>query len=108
MQTEPRDNLVVQIADQIGAERSFDPAAREKLKLCLVDFLACAIEARDLQPSRIARDLIRESAGKSVVIGDAELASAADAAFANAVAGHGLVREDMHPGSVCHFGVGWL
>ena len=105
MQTEPRDNLVVQIADQIGAERSFDPAAREKLKLCLVDFLACAIEARDLQPSRIARDLIRESTGKSVVIGDAELASAADAAFANAVAGHGLVREDMHPGSVCHFGV---
>ena len=28
-----------------------------------------------------------------------------DAAFANAVAAHGLVREDMHTGSVSHFGV---
>ena len=28
-----------------------------------------------------------------------------DAAFANAVAGHGLVREDMHAGAVSHLGV---
>ena len=30
---------------------------------------------------------------------------AVDATFANAVAGHGLVREDMHTGSVSHLGV---
>ncbi len=30
---------------------------------------------------------------------------AGDATFANAVAGHGLVREDMHTGSVSHLGV---
>ena len=32
-------------------------------------------------------------------------ASAAEAAFANAVLGHGLVREDMHTGSVSHLGI---
>src|SRR5690606_32037822 len=32
-------------------------------------------------------------------------AGAGDAAFANAVAGHGLVREDMHTGSIAHLGV---
>ncbi len=31
--------------------------------------------------------------------------AASDAAFANAVAGHGLVREDMHAGAVAHLGV---
>ena len=30
---------------------------------------------------------------------------ASDAAFVNAVLGHGLVREDMHTGSVSHLGV---
>jgi len=39
------------------------------------------------------------------VIGTNVRASAAEAAFANAVLGHGLVREDMHTGSVSHLGI---
>jgi 2-methylcitrate dehydratase PrpD len=39
------------------------------------------------------------------VIGTRVRASAAEAAFANAVLGHGLVREDMHTGSVSHLGI---
>ena len=35
----------------------------------------------------------------------AQHSSVLQAAFANAVAGHGLVREDMHAGSVSHLGV---
>ena len=39
------------------------------------------------------------------MIGTKVRASAAEAAFANAVLGHGLVREDMHTGSVSHLGI---
>ena len=39
------------------------------------------------------------------MIGTKVRASASEAAFANAVLGHGLVREDMHTGSVSHLGV---
>ena len=39
------------------------------------------------------------------MIGTQVRASAAEAAFANAVLGHGLVREDMHTGSVSHLGI---
>ncbi len=39
------------------------------------------------------------------MIGTRVRASAAEAAFANAVLGHGLVREDMHTGSVSHLGI---
>ena len=39
------------------------------------------------------------------MIGTLVRASAAEAAFANAVLGHGLVREDMHTGSVSHLGI---
>ena len=41
----------------------------------------------------------------ATVIGTRTLASPGDAAFANAVMGHGLVREDMHAASICHHGV---
>ena len=36
---------------------------------------------------------------------DRQLASPGDAAFANAMIGHGLVREDMHAASIAHHGV---
>lgn len=76
----------------------------EKLKICLLDFFACALEARDLPSSRQAAGLAREP-GPATIVGRKERASAFQAAFANAVAGHGLVREDMHAGSVSHLGV---
>jgi 2-methylcitrate dehydratase PrpD len=58
----------------------------DKVKIGLLDMLSCVFEARDLPWGRQAR-------------------ATGDAAFANAVLGHGLVREDMHTGAVSHLGV---
>lgn len=81
----------------------------EKAKLCLLDFLGCAFEARDLPWSRqaiqAAASATGGSAGAASIIGTPYRAPAPEAAFANAVMGHGLVREDMHAGSVSHLGV---
>ncbi len=44
-------------------------------------------------------------AGQATVIGTPVTPSPAEAAFANATLGHGLVREDMHTGAVSHLGV---
>jgi len=83
----------------------FTPDVVAKLKLCLLDFLACAFEARDLPWSRRAAALAARQPGIATILATGQTASAAEAAFANAVAGHGLVREDMHAGSVSHLGV---
>jgi 2-methylcitrate dehydratase PrpD len=78
----------------------------ETAKLALLDFIACALEARDLPWSRQALAVARTGAGgPAAIIGTADRASPPEAAFANATMGHGLVREDMHPGSNSHLGV---
>jgi 2-methylcitrate dehydratase PrpD len=81
------------------------PAAIGALKVCLLDFLACAFEARTLPWSRQAAEMAGRSAGPASIVGTAYRVGVHDAAFANAVAGHGLVREDMHPAAVSHLGV---
>ena len=82
------------------------PEAIEKVKIALLDFLSCAYESLDLPPSRQAIEVAgRAGGGPASVIGTRVRASAAEAAFANAVLGHGLVREDMHTGSVSHLGI---
>jgi 2-methylcitrate dehydratase PrpD len=82
------------------------PDAIAKVKIALLDFLSCAYESLDLPPSRQAIELAgRAGSGPASVIGTKVRASAAEAAFANAVLGHGLVREDMHTGSVSHLGI---
>lgn len=78
-----------------------------KTKLCLLDFIGCAFESRELPWSKQAVLLaqpISENHG-AAIIGVPQLASYGDAAFANAVMGHGLVREDMHSGSISHLGI---
>lgn len=85
-------------------ERQFDAAIIAKAKLCLLDFLGCAFEASELEPSRQAVAAAPEAAGGHI-IGEAATSTPADAAFVNAVKGHGLVREDMHAASVSHHGV---
>ena len=97
--------LARRLARQILDPRFCPPApAAEKLKICLLDFFACAIEARDLPWTRQAVGLAGEP-GPASIIGTARRASPFQAAFANAVAGHGLVREDMHAASISHLGV---
>jgi len=83
----------------------FAPGVVAKLKLCLLDFFACAFEARNLPWSRRAAALAGTEGGPATVLATGESASISAAALANGVAGHGLVREDMHAGGVSHLGV---
>jgi 2-methylcitrate dehydratase PrpD len=76
-----------------------------KVKLCLIDFIGCAFEAAHLPWSRQAAQLAVRAADGATVIGESGAFAHADAAFANAVMGHGLVREDMHSGSISHLGI---
>lgn len=78
-----------------------------KTKLCLLDLIGCAFEARDLPWSRQALGLAQTVADGhgAAVIGSRQIVAYGDAAFANAVMGHGLVREDMHSGSISHLGI---
>jgi 2-methylcitrate dehydratase PrpD len=82
----------------------FEPDVVAKAKLCLLDFLSCAFEAGHHPWSRQAVQIAQDG-GRATIIGTSQLSSPADAAFANAVMGHGLVREDMHAASIAHHGV---
>lgn len=84
---------------------SFGPHVAAKLKICLIDFLSCCFEAFELPPSRQARTIARPRADGASIIGAAGFVAAGEAAFVNGTAGHGLVREDMHAGSISHHGV---
>jgi 2-methylcitrate dehydratase PrpD len=77
----------------------------EKAKICLIDFLSCAFEARALPWSRQAVAVVAPVPGGANVIASDKTVSPAEAAFANGVLGHGLVREDMHAGAIAHLGV---
>ena len=82
-----------------------------KVKLCLMDLIGCAFESRELPWSRQAHS-IAERAGDplagATIIGSSDTFAFGDAAFVNAVMGHGLVREDMHSGSISHLGIAVL
>jgi len=77
----------------------------EKIRICLLDFLTCALESRDLPISVQAIRFAAQEAGSAPVLFTDHRAPVPQAAFVNAVMGHGLVREDMHTGSVSHLGV---
>ena len=79
--------------------------AIEKLRVCLLDFLTCALESRDLPISGQAIRFAAMEQGAAPVLFTDYRVPVPQAAFANAVMGHGLVREDMHTGSVSHMGV---
>jgi 2-methylcitrate dehydratase PrpD len=103
--------------DQLSLSRRMVRAARgltmdqlpaevvAKVKIGLLDMLSCAFEARDLPWGCQAIRMASAANGKATVIGTPVHASPAEAAFANATLGHGLVREDMHAGAVSHLGV---
>jgi len=87
---------------------SFDRLPREavaKVKIAFLDLLSCAYESLDLPPSLQAMKIASRGQGCGRVIGTSLRAAPAEAAFVNAVLSHGLVREDMHTGSVSHLGV---
>lgn len=80
--------------------------ARAKVKLALLDYLSCVFESLGLPQSLQTLRLASKSQGGAVsIIGTPLSVSTSEAAFANAILGHGLVREDMHTASVSHLGV---
>jgi 2-methylcitrate dehydratase PrpD len=103
----PSEPLAQRLASQALATRleDFDSNVIEKAKLCLFDYIACALESRTLPWSLQALASITETPSGAALMGRGARAAPADAAFVNAVAGHGLVREDMHVGAVAHLGV---
>jgi 2-methylcitrate dehydratase PrpD len=97
--------LLTELVRQAYGRTDFPVAAREKAAICLVDFLSCGLEAAELPWSRQSFALAAGRTGGCAVVGETGSYPAEDAAFANAVRGHGLVREDMHTGSISHMGV---
>ena len=79
----------------------------DKVKLCLYDLIGCAFEAKHLPWSRQAVAVAARAGvkGGATIVGADFASSYEDAAFANAVQGHGLVREDMHSASISHLGI---
>jgi len=102
-----RQSLARRIATAAASARfeDFSPEVVIKLKLCLLDLFACAFEARDLPWSQRAATIAARDPGAATVLATGAPATPGGAAFANGVAGHGLVREDMHAGAVSHLGV---
>ena len=96
---------VERMAASAAASGDAPEAFLPKAKLCLIDFLACAFEAADLPWSRQAEEIARPQPDGATIVGSARTYAPEDAAFANGVRGHGLVREDMHPGSIAHLGI---
>jgi 2-methylcitrate dehydratase PrpD len=97
---------------ELDAER-MAPAVVAKAKLCVLDFLACAFASQHLPWSRQAVEVACDNSAEpsrraATIVGTAHVVAAPDAAFANAVLGHGLVRDDMHLGSVSQLGVAVL
>ena len=81
------------------------PEAVAKVKIALLDMLSCAFEAQDLPWSQQAIAIAARSKGGAHIAGTSLRVPFSEAAFVNAILGHGLVREDMHTGSVSHLGV---
>ena len=102
--------LAVRMANAVGAYswQDLTPEVLAKAKLCIYDLLSSALASSDLPWSRQAAAVARANSGGAAhgagIIGTAELVSVQDAAFANGVIGHQLVRDDMHVGSVSHLG----
>lgn len=104
----PASAALARCVDSIGAETLAGDVV-DKARLALVDFLACAFEARERPWCRQAVGLAEANSGRlgcgtSSIVGHRRKAALGDAVLANAVLGHGLVRDDMHVGSVSHLG----
>jgi 2-methylcitrate dehydratase PrpD len=84
------------------------PEVVAKAKLCIYDLLSSALAAGDLPWSRQAAAIARANSigvpRGAPIIGTRDVVSLLDAAFANGTLSHGLVRDDMHVGSVSHLG----
>jgi 2-methylcitrate dehydratase PrpD len=104
---EPLAARMARRASAIGLE-DLPAEVIAKTKICLLDLIGCALESRELPWSQQAVTLATQVPLGATMIGYAGSVTLFDAAFANAVMGHGLVREDMHSGSISHLGIAVL
>lgn len=108
MSTDSQTPWAAKLARRLAAAHAAAPSldAAAKAKLCLIDFLSSAFVSEELPWSRQAIALAASAGtGTAGILGTRQRAAPGEAAFANAVLGHGLVRDDMHLGSVSHLGV---
>lgn len=78
----------------------------QKIKLCMMDFLAGLFESIYLKQSQQMIQVCKaESAGSFLVPGLSEKVTRPASALIAGTVGHGLLQEDMHVGSTCHIGV---
>ncbi len=105
--SDSHDPLAVRLARQVSAVslEHLPPEVVAKTRVCLMDLIGCAFESRGLPWSVQAMAAVDAHAGEATVIGSPRRAGVGEAAFVNAVMGHGLVREDMHAGSISHLGI---
>jgi 2-methylcitrate dehydratase PrpD len=107
---QPPQPLAVRMAHALAgySYARLTPEVVAKAKLCLYDLLSSALAAGDqpwsLQAAAIARRNSGGAARGAGIIGTSDVVSLHDAAFANGTLSHGLVRDDMHVGSVSHLG----
>src|SRR5690349_25004021 len=84
------------------------PEVVAKAKLCVYDLLSSALAAAEQPWSRQVAAIARRNSGGAAhgapIIGTGDIVSLHDAALANGTLSHGLVRDDMHVGSVSHLG----
>lgn len=97
-----------ELAEAIAGVRpqEIGPETMAKARLCLLDFLGCAFAGVDAPTSRQAI-AIAAHARTNHIIGTERTSTPGDAAFANAVLGHGLLFDDMHAASITHHGVAY-
>lgn len=102
-------SLCQQFAKTLNSKQDFSAEALTKAKFCLQDFLASVYSTQQFpwveNALQVALQNSAMSSGGASILGTGHRASFQDAAFVNAVAGHSLVRDDMHVGSVSHLGV---
>lgn len=103
------DSLCQQFANALISKQDFSSESRTKAGLCLQDFLSCVYSTQQFpwveNALQMALQNSATSSGGAPILGTNHRVSVQDAAFVNAVAGHSLVRDDMHVGSVSHLGV---
>ncbi len=80
---------------------------RDRAHLLMLDWLGCAVGGSRDRVTGIALGLAREMGpewGRSEWVGGGAGSSPSWAAYLNAVAGHVLEQDDLHPSSVAHLG----
>ncbi|MDG1851559.1 MAG: MmgE/PrpD family protein, partial [Gammaproteobacteria bacterium] len=110
--------LCRQFADSLTGYKTYSAGAMVKAAYCVLDFLSCANATQHFSWVEQARQVAINNSGiepgsstvaagcsGATLIGSTQQVSLQDAVFVNSVAGHSLVRDDMHLGSVSHLGV---